>query len=571
ITGTAEWMRKNLSIPVVSLQAFTTLDLLENLYQATRLGKKIGIYVYGTPLTSTDVVEKLMRIKIEQVVYKDFKGLRAGCLGLKKEGFDVAVGRNLASKVCSEIGLPFIFCGISEERLSQAMDEAVHLASIHREEREKTSRIEAMLNSVSEGVIAIDRNGLINIFNSVAQELLGMNGCLGKHIDELLLQFGLCEILKTGTPKMRKLLKIKEVQVIANLTPIYLNSSVIGAIASFTSASNIIRAEQSVRRSNTKGFIAKYVLGDIVCENGPMKNLTARIQQFALSDSTTLITGESGTGKELVAHSIHNLSARKNFPFVPINCSALPENLLESELFGYERGAFTGARKDGKQGLFELAHQGSIFLDKIGSISPSIQSRLLRALQQKELLRISGDRIIPVDVRIIAATNMDILKMVKQGRMSIDLYFRLNVLRLHVPPLRERKEDIPALVVSLLERHSHKYGKQINWLTDKAMTRFLAYSWPGNIRELDNFIEKFVIITENCDQAEKTLDLLFEECLETERVLFKDDETKSFPFEELKNSPEAFYKKKTIAKLMGISRTTLWRKMKNPAPAKKYG
>lgn len=564
LAGTASILRKSLSIPVIAIPHFlSTFDLVEDVSQAVKLGKNIGISVYGNPLSGTDVLEKLLQVKIKQVVYQDSESLLAGILRAKEEGIDVYIGRNLGNEFCKEIGVPSVFFNVSEERVANAINEAILITCVRREEKEKTKRIEAILNSVSEGMIAIDRNGVINVFNNGAEEILGVKDAVGKHVDELVSQMGLREVLETGTPKLQKLRKIGEVQIIANLTPVYLDAEVIGAIASFTDVSKVMRAEQNVRRSFTKGFVAKYTMDDIVCESPPMKRLIAQARRFALSDSTVLLTGESGTGKELIAHSIHNLSARREGPFVAINCSALPDNLLESELFGYEEGAFTGAKKSGKPGLFELAHQGSIFLDEIGSISAAVQSRLLRVLQQKEVMRIAGDRIIPVDVRIIAATNMDLLRMVKQGQMRMDLYFRLNILRIHIPPLRERREDIPVLVASFAEHHSRKYGKQIDRFPEKLMRRFRTHSWPGNIRELNNFIERLVIMIDTPDKYEEILDLLFEECLMTERVLFEDDRTDLPNLEGQKNKLDDSYKKKALAKKMGISRTTLWRRLKD--------
>ncbi len=563
-SGTANLLRRSLSIPVIGFHYFlSTFDLLEDVSNAIKIGRNIGIGVYGNPISGTDLLEKMFQVKIKQVVYQDSKSLLAGIHRAKEDGIDVYIGRNLASEICKEIDLPCVFFGVPEENVINAIDEAIRIICLRRAEKEKTKRFEAILNSVSEGMIAIDRNGLINVFNRVAEEILGVRDAVGKRAAELVSRLGLPEVLDTGKPKFQKLQKIDGVQIMSDLVPICLGTEVIGAIASFTDVSKVMSAENNVRRSFTKGFVAKYTLDDIVFGSASMKRLIDQTRQFALSDSTILLTGESGTGKELIAHSIHNLSARKKGPFVIINCSALPENLLESELFGYEEGAFTGAKKSGKPGLFELAHQGSIFLDEIGSISEAVQSRLLRVLQQKEVMRISGDRIIPVDVRIIAATNMDLLRMVKQGRMRMDLYFRLNILRIHIPPLRERKEDIPVLVNTFLECHSRKYGKRMGRLPRKMIVRFLAHSWPGNVRELNNFIERLVIMAHTPEKYEEVLDLLFQECLMTEHVLFEEEKADTVAPVGQMNLSDDSYKKKALAKMMGISRTTLWRKLKN--------
>lgn len=562
--GTAAILRKNFSIPVLSIP-LSTYDLLENIFEASKYGKNIGIDIYGHPLSGIEFLERLFQVKIKQIIYHDSGGLRAGILQAKKEGIDVIIGGNFAFGISQQIGISCVLLSSSEESITSAIEEAKVVASIRREEKEKTRRIEAILNSVSEGMIAIDKNGMVTIFNRVAEEILEVKGAVGSRINSLVPQMGLCEVLKTGAPKLQCLQKVGEVQIVTNLVPIYLGEEVIGAIASFMDVSKLMRAEQKVRRSYTKGFVAKYTVANLEYKSQSMRRLIEQVRQFARSDSTILLAGESGTGKELVAHSIHNLCSRKDGPFVTVNCSALPENLLESELFGYEEGAFTGARKGGKPGLFELAHKGTIFLDEVGSISEAVQSRLLRVLQQKEVMRIGGDRIIPVDVRIIAATNKDLLKAVKDGRMRMDLYFRINILRIHIPPLRERREDIPILVASIFDSYKKKYGKRIEPLNGRLLKRFLDYSWPGNIRELQNFIEKFVLMVERPDQYEEVLNILFEECLKTERVLIGDGTTGFTSMEsgQKKVLVEPFYKRDELAKMMGISRTTLWRRLKN--------
>lgn len=563
-SGTASILKKYLSIPIISIP-LSTFDLLENIFEASKKGKYIGISIFGNPLSGTEILERLLHVKIRQIIYHDSEGLRIGILQAKNEGIEVLVGGNFAFKTSQEIGVPCVFFSSSEESIASAIDEARVVVSIQKEEMEKTRRMEAILNSVSEGMVAIDRNGAVTVFNKVAEDILGVKGTLGLNVDVVISQLDLCEVLKTGISKFQCLKKVGEVEIVTNIVPIYLGEEVIGAIASLTDVSKVMRVEQKVRRSYTRGFVANYTVNDLVCKSPSMKRVIEQVRQFSFSDSTVLLSGESGTGKELVAHSIHNLSHRKDGPFVTVNCSALPDNLLESELFGYEEGAFTGARKGGKMGLFELAHKGTIFLDEIGSISEALQSRLLRVLQQKEVMRIGGDRIIPVDVRIIAATNKELLTEVKEGRMRLDLYFRLNILKIHIPPIRERKEDILYLVRNLMDFFAEKYNRRLEPLSQRLLERFIEYSWPGNVRELGNFIERFVLMVQKPDQYEEILNSLFEECLKTESVLLRDIDV-AFPSSEsslkkiLADTPA---KKAEIAKRLGVSRTTLWRRLKN--------
>ncbi|MDI7259754.1 MAG: sigma 54-interacting transcriptional regulator [Thermodesulfobacteriota bacterium] len=562
--GTAAVLRGNLSIPVLSLP-MSAFDLLENVVEASKYGRKIGISIYGNPISGIEILERFFQIEIKQIIYHNSESLRIGIQQAKNEGLEVLIGGNFSFEVSQEIGLPCVLISSSEETIGGIIEEANVVATIRREEKKKTRRMEAILNSVSEGIVAIDKGAKVMVFNKAAEDILGIRGALGLSINTVVPQLGLCDVLKIGVPKFQCLQKVGEAQILTTQVPIYLGEEIIGAIASFTDITKVIRAEQKVRRSYTKGFVAKYTVSSIVCESQAMKGVIEQVRNFAQSDSTVLIIGESGTGKELVSHSIHNLSPRSKEPFVTINCSALAENLLESELFGHEEGAFTGAKRGGKIGLFELAHKGTIFLDEIGSISKGLQARFLRVLEQKDVMRIGGDRIIPVDVRIIAATNKGLLTEVKEGRMRLDLYFRLNILKIHIPPLRERKEDIPYFVRNFMDFFAGKYNKRLEPFSQRLLERFIEYSWPGNVRELENLIERFVLMTQKPDQNEEILNTLFEECSKTENVLIRDIDV-VFPSSESsmkKILTEAPAKKAEIAKRLGVSRTTLWRRSKN--------
>ncbi len=233
---------------------------------------------------------------------------------------------------------------------------------------------------------------------------------------------------------------------------------------------------------------------NIIGRSEPMLRVLETVSQVAPSEATVLISGESGTGKEMIAGAIHHNSERKDGPFVKINCAALTETLLESELFGHEKGAFTGAHRR-KEGRFRQAHGGSLFLDEISETSPAMQVKLLRVLQEREITRVGGEDVIPVDVRLIAATNRDLLQAIQSGRFREDLYYRLNVVSIRMPPLRERREDIPLLAQQFLERFAEANGKDIQGLTPQAMDRLLRHDWPGNVRELMNAMERAVVLS----------------------------------------------------------------------------
>lgn len=244
---------------------------------------------------------------------------------------------------------------------------------------------------------------------------------------------------------------------------------------------------------------------DIIGESYKLQEVIGQAKLYALADSPVLITGESGTGKELFARAIHNLSDRNCKPFIAINCAAIPDQLLESELFGYESGSFTGGKKEGKKGIFELGEGGTIFLDEIGEMPPHLQSKLLRVLQEKSIRRIGGHTEISIDIRIITATNKDIDLLIKDGKFRLDLFYRINIFGVEIPPLRERKEDIPILVEYFTESHVRRYGKNIKGLEPKAMKKLISYNWPGNIRELQNAIERAIALSSDAIVKEKDI------------------------------------------------------------------
>jgi len=237
----------------------------------------------------------------------------------------------------------------------------------------------------------------------------------------------------------------------------------------------------------------RYSFENMIGKSRAMQEIFALIEKIAGTDSTVLITGESGTGKEMAARAIHGLSRRSDRPFVSINCAALPENLLESELFGHVKGAFTGAVSD-KKGMFEVAQHGTLFLDEVGEMSPWTQVKLLRALQERKIRRVGGTEEIPVDVRIIAATNQDLKKRIEEGKFREELYYRLNVISFEMPPLRRRVEDIPLLVNHFLQKYCQQMGKKMKRISPEAMSLLEMYDWPGNVRELENVIERVVAI-----------------------------------------------------------------------------
>ena len=352
-------------------------------------------------------------------------------------------------------------------------------------------QMEAILESISEGVLATDEKGSITLINPAAEKIV-------QHPREKVLGRSVGEILAPDVPMLKTLATgmgydNEEVMINTNPRSHYImttrpikkeNGPITGVVAALKDMSQVRELVYSITRPSMVTF------DDIVAQSPIMRNLVDFAKQIARSQSTVLLRGESGTGKELFARAIHMASPRRARRFVPVNCAALPDTLLESELFGYEEGAFTGAQKGGKQGLFEFAHQGTLFLDEIGELSPHLQAKLLRVLQDGKVRRLGGKEELPVDVRVIAATSRPLEEMLQNGGFRADLYYRLNVIPLFLPPLREHREDIPALVENFIREINPRLGLSIHSVSPRAMNRLMSHQWPGNVRELANVVER---------------------------------------------------------------------------------
>ncbi len=333
-----------------------------------------------------------------------------------------------------------------------------------------------------------------------------------------------------------------------------------GALIFIKNVDRIMEEESRIRRDLVeKGLTAKYSFRDILGHSAAIRDNIRMAERYSKVNSNVLIIGETGTGKELFAHSIHQMSKRSRQPFVALNCAALPESLLESELFGYEAGAFSGAVKGGKMGLFELAHKGTIFLDEIGEIPIALQAKLLRVLQEKEIRRIGSTSVHPIDVRVISATNINIEEKIREGQFRSDLYYRLNLLDIYIPPLRERKEDIQELVDAYLARFACEMEKSIPAVTPSAARILQEHSWHGNVRELRNICERLIVLNDTNTISEELLGQL--KIFQSKVILSggnrigEDDDS---VYERLKPKK----KKKDLAEELGVSRTTLWRMAK---------
>jgi PAS domain S-box-containing protein len=367
--------------------------------------------------------------------------------------------------------------------------------------KEMQSLLEGILHSTQDAISVCDENGIHVLINPAYTRLTGLSEkeIIGKPVtvdivdgESIHLQ-----VLKSKKPVANARLSVGRHQkdIIASAAPIIVDGELrgsVGILQDLTEMKKLSR-ELMLARQIIRKLEAKYTFDDIIAQDPSSRALLEKGKQAARTPASILLRGESGTGKELYAHAIHNLSDRRYNQFIRVNCAAINENLLESELFGYEEGAFTGARKGGKNGLFLEAHNGTIFLDEIAEIPVSTQVKLLRVLQEKEIMPVGSTRTIGVDVRVIAATNAHLEKAVESGRFREDLYYRLNVIPIEIPPLRERRKDIQPLIISMIQKYNQEYGRSAQDISPEALNRLTAYEWPGNVRELQNYIGRAML------------------------------------------------------------------------------
>ncbi len=497
--GTYKQIKETVNLSVIEIKV-TGYDLLRVLYKYRKYPGKIGVVGYSNVVSGAKSISSILKLKTSYYYIEKDEEVEDKIEKAKKEGIQLIIGDTIGVNTAKKFGLDYELVKSGEEAVELAIREAKEVYELTVEERERKKRLEAILDSAQEGIIAVDKNEKINVFNPMAEKIFKTNRheALGEKINEIVFNTRIPRVMELREKELGKLLKTGDSHIAVNRVPIIINDQVRGAVATFQDVTKLQNMEQKIRKTlSEKGLIAKHTLGDIIGNSEIIKQAIDLAQKYAKSDSTVLITGDSGTGKELFAQGIHNTSERKNGPFVAINCAALPPNLLESELFGYVEGAFTGARKGGKQGVFELAHNGTLFLDEIGEMDKRLQARILRVLEQREVMRIGDDKIIPVNVRVIGATNLNLKKIVADGDFRKDLFYRLNILNLTIPPLKERKEDIKYYVEYFLKKYRDEFSSTINQIELDIISRLQAYHWPGNVRELRNFIEKISVIAKD--------------------------------------------------------------------------
>jgi len=496
--GLTAWLieQSGIGLPVVVVP-IGGYDVLRAYYQAKEIGGPIGIVDVPDVIQGLESLEGILgETFIKYTLINHGEDICRGIQTVKEAGAEVVIGKIAMAREARNYGLKSVIFTSGKESIYQALKEAQRVLSVRKQEKRRSEQLNAILHFAYDGIIALDENECITVFNPVAEKLSGWSAdkAIGRKITEIIPKAHYNLLLETGKPELGEIFEIGNTRVVANRVPIVVDGRAVGVVSTFQNITNLQNLEHKVRRIlSDKGHLAKYTFDDILGESEALHEVITVAREYAPSQSTILIHGESGTGKEMFAHSMHLASPRRQGPFVAINCAAMPENLLESELFGYREGAFTGARKGGKPGLFELSHMGTIFLDEIGEMSHRLQARILRVLEEREIMRLGDDRVIPVDVWVIAATHRNLKNMVREQAFREDLYYRINVLTLTIPPLRERGADIVLLAENFVREFYRELKCPAPRFSQEAYRELLLYPWPGNIRELRNAMKRLAL------------------------------------------------------------------------------
>lgn len=574
----AQEIREKLDFKVIEM-SISAFDVLKALYKYANRDMTIAVVECKAFIDVIIPVAELLNINTVTYEVEVFRDFYTYSVKAMQDGADAICGGAMKyyDDFFSKLDVEYISIESSESSIRTSLVNALEIYKLVYDEKRKRELIETLVNVSDVGIIASDSENKVIAANQKAAEIWKMDRhkAIGKKIHQLnnnIDKTFLNEIIS----KRSGLFDILGSKVLIDRVPITVDDRYFGFVLKMKSTDEILQDDSRVRSILTqKGLQAKYDIEDIKGESKAIKRLKTWVERYARTDSTVLITGESGTGKELFAQAVHNASTRKDKPFLAINCSAFSPNLLESELFGYAAGAFTGAKKEGKIGVFELAHTGTIFLDEIGDMDPSVQAKILRVIQEKEIMRVGDDKIISVDVRIIAATNKRLFEEVLKGNFREDLYYRLNVLNINIPPLRERKEDIDNLVTIALDKINARLKCNITGIDSRVTEKMKQYDWHGNVRELNSFIEKMVALVHSGEirmssveslfyemdmQAKAYRELLGEKNTESENVFNMTLQDAEMVL--IENAlRESGHNKSRAAQKLGIDRVTLTRKI----------
>jgi propionate catabolism operon transcriptional regulator len=569
--GTGSILMRTIGHPVIKIGR-SHLDLLKAMIEARRFGSRIALTSFHQMISGVDTFEQLLGIRITQIVFNNRHELEKGIARASTE-VDCVVGGGICKQIASEWGCPGVVAMPGPEAVLQTLADACSLAYARRRERHEIERLKTTLGLIKDGLVLVAADGRIEFANTAAREM-----CPQLDTSELLYtELRLSDVLKEGRSIVDRICRITDKNLVTSISPIKVDGAVRGAVVALKDPIKIHRIDRQIKEQlYGRGFVAKHNISDIKGSSSAIVQLLEKMQAYASTDANLLVEGETGVGKELVAQSLHNLSRRHPKPFVAVNCSALPNSLLETELFGYEEGAFTGARRGGKIGLFELAQNGTLFLDEIADVTPEMQAKLLRVLEEKEIMRVGGNRIVRVDVRVVSSTYRNLFAEIQSRRFRSDLYFRLATLHLTVPPLRARLDDIPTLVQNALRR----YGVSRDAVSKRMLDFLQQHEWPGNVRELDSLIQRYAVLLGDAKRDDALLTRLFAEIRDAvgcrpmqldqfesqkrganEGILLRDKVHRYEQHLIMDSLRACRYNRRETARRLGISLNTLWRKM----------
>jgi transcriptional regulator with PAS, ATPase and Fis domain len=548
-------------IPIVEILVPVSdmLTALENCYSQYG-NKKVAIIASERMIGNMKDMSRLSKFPVNTYPITDIACISNLVDQAISDGCEIILGGTNACKYAEKLGISNMYIKTSRESFWQSLSEAKWMAYVTRREQEKNQRLTTILKYTNEGVIALDQNNCLTTINPIAAKALNISPPF--RTDGLLSALPVppefLYIAQSNNEYKNHLIKFNNAMFNLNKILIWIKGNIYGKVITFQEISSIQELEHKIRTElHNAGHIARATFASIIGQSKIMTETIATARQFSIFDTNILLLGQSGTGKELFAQSIHNDSPRKKGPFVAVNCAAIAESLLESELFGYAEGAFTGAQKGGKKGFFELAHNGTIFLDEIGEIPLNLQSKFLRVLQEREIIRLGDGKIIPVNIRIIAATNMNLENLVHTGKFREDLFYRLDVLRINIPSLDERKEDIPLLIDYFL-RQKFPYTK----MSEAACKTLCSLNWPGNIRQLLNICERLAILNKSGTISDREAHQVIPTSSRTSTVITVHTQENPEKEQIERALGEAKYSRTHAAKLLNMSRSTLWRKMR---------
>jgi propionate catabolism operon transcriptional regulator len=570
------FLRRRSAMPV-ALVKVSGFDLLGALARAHRSAARVAVVMHQAIAVELEQFVSGFSLNVELHSYSTPLDAAELVRQLAAQGIGAIVGPGLVTDLAEAAGLTGVFL-YSQDAVRQALDDAIELVRLGHLEVARRERLNTILRQLNEGVVAVDLEERIQTLNPAMERLLNVTSeeALGRRLSEVTPQLSLRRTLDDGGAELEQIQALGTRTLVVNRMPIHEQGVQTGAVLTVQDSAAIQRVDRSLRSGKKpRQFEARYRLEQLIGDSDAMTRMRALGHRYARTDATVLIIGESGTGKELLAQGIHNAGSRSRHPFVAINCAALPESLLESELFGFEEGAFTGSRRGGKPGLFELAHTGTIFLDEIGEMPLALQTRLLRVLQEHEVLRLGATEPTPVDVRVIAATHRQLPQRIADKLFRQDLYYRLNILHIALPPLRERREDLPSLAAFLLDRALKRSGSRRSpqQILQGLLPQISRYDWPGNVRELENVTERIAVYCSSIDDSSalnaRELHALLPELQapgagveSAEPAGLKSVKRELEREMILKVLEETGGNREAASRRLGIGRSTLWRKLR---------